>query len=395
MSRSGDRTAMHGGLLNAWAAASLSLMVLSGCVSPSTDVSMTASGSAGPSDARPWSAIGRPATAAEIAAWDIDVRADFKGLPKGAGSVDKGMDVWEAKCASCHGTFGESNEVFTPVVGGTTANDIRTGRVANLARPDFPQRTTLMKLSQVSTLWDYINRAMPWNAPKSLSVEEVYAVTAYILHLGDVVPADFVLSDVNIAQVQSRLPNRNGMVRHEGLWNVQGAPDVRAVACMKDCPVEKGLDSFLPDYARNAHGQLAAQNRVIGPIRGADTSQPGGPQAVALALAAASASLKQTEPATSTAPPTVGSVEGGKDYGALARESGCTACHALSGKLVGPGLRDVAAKYQDQTDALASLSARVRAGTAGVWGPVPMPPQPQLSESDAQGLVKWILAGAR
>ena len=73
---------------------------------------------------KPWQNMGREATPAEIKAWDIDVRPDFKGLPKGAGSVTKGMEVWEGKCASCHGIFGESNEVFSPLVGGTTANDL-------------------------------------------------------------------------------------------------------------------------------------------------------------------------------------------------------------------------------------------------------------------------------
>nr|HRO61461.1 cytochrome c [Burkholderiaceae bacterium] len=182
--------------------------------------------------ARPWAGIGRAATPAEIAAWDIDVRADFTGLPPGSGSVDEGMEIWDAQCASCHGTFGESNEVFTPIVGGTTQEDIRTGRVANLLRADFPQRTTLMKLSQLSTLWDYINRAMPWNAPKSLSVDEVYAVTAYILNLGDIVPADFVLSHENVAEVQQRLPNRNGKKFFEPMWSVAGKPDVQGDACM-------------------------------------------------------------------------------------------------------------------------------------------------------------------
>src|SRR5687767_1407943 len=153
--------------------------------------------------------VGRPATPAEIKAWDIDVRPDFKGLPAGSGSVQKGQKVWDDKCASCHGTFGESNEVFTPIVGGTTAEDIKRGRVKSLTAGE--QRTTLMKLPTLSTLWDYINRAMPWNAPKTLTTEEVYAVVAYILNLGDIVPADFVLSDRNIAQVQQRLPNRNGM----------------------------------------------------------------------------------------------------------------------------------------------------------------------------------------
>ena len=155
--------------------------------------------------------LGRVATPDEVKAWDIDVRPDFVGLPKGSGSVQKGMDVWEAQCASCHGVFGESNEVFTPIVGGTTAEDIKRGRVQSLKDGSAPQRTTLMKVPTVSTLWDYINRAMPWTAPKSLSTEEVYAVTAYILNMGGIVGDDFVLSDANIAQVQGKMPNRNGM----------------------------------------------------------------------------------------------------------------------------------------------------------------------------------------
>ena len=217
--------------------------------------------------------IGRTATPAEIKAWDIDVRPDFKGLPAGSGSVAKGQDVWEAKCASCHGVFGESTEVFTPIAGGTTPADVKTGRVANLARLDFPQRTTLMKVATVSTLWDYINRAMPWTNPKTLTTEEVYAVTAYILNLGEIVPSDFVLSDKNIAEVQKRMPNRNGMTTEHGLWTVKGKPDVRATACMKDCKKEVVVTSFLPGSAVDSHGNLIEQNRPIGPTRAQDTSK--------------------------------------------------------------------------------------------------------------------------
>jgi cytochrome c len=141
--------------------------------------------------------VGREATTKEVAKWDIDVRPDFKGLPAGSGSVAKGQEIWEAKCAQCHGVFGESNEVFSPLVGGTTAQDVKTGRVANLAREDYPGRTTMMKVATVSTLWDYINRAMPWTAPKSLTTEEVYAVTAFLLNLANVVPDNYVLSDKN------------------------------------------------------------------------------------------------------------------------------------------------------------------------------------------------------
>ena len=219
--------------------------------------------------------VGRDATPKEVAAWDIDVRPDFKGLPAGAGSVDRGTEVWESKCASCHGVFGESNEVFTPLVGGTTAKDIETGHVANLLPgKNFPQRTTMMKVATVSTLWDYINRAMPWNAPKSLSTDDVYAVLAYLLNLAEVVPADYVLSDKNIADVQKRMPNRNGMTVYTPLWDVKGKGDVQNVACMKNCVTELTLGSSLPDFARDAHGDINKQNRIIGPVRGAVTKLP-------------------------------------------------------------------------------------------------------------------------
>jgi hypothetical protein len=157
--------------------------------------------------AQRYEGLGRAATPAEVRAWDIDVRPDFVGLPAGSGSVELGNDLWEAKCASCHGSFGESNSVFTPIIGGTSKQDIIQGRVAKLVQGSVqPQRTTIMKVATVSTLWDYINRAMPWNAPRTLEPNEVYALTAYLLSLAEIVPADFVLSDKNIREVQAKCP---------------------------------------------------------------------------------------------------------------------------------------------------------------------------------------------
>lgn len=310
--------------------------------------------------------IGRPATPAEVAAWDIDVRADFKGLPPGSGSVAKGQKVWDEKCASCHGTFGESNEVFTPLVGGTTAEDIKTGRTRTLKTGDVA-RTSLMKLSTLSTLWDYINRAMPWSAPKSLTTEEVYAVVAYLLNLGDIVPDDFVLSDANIAQVQERLPNRNGMTRKHGLWDVNGKPDVANVACMRNCATEVKLASVFPDSARGSHGDLAAQNRLVGPVRG-----NGHPMASVEVLAPAKA-------------------KGDGDSLELARRSACLSCHDLEKRLVGPSFKEIAARYRGQGGAELKLVEKLRGGGSGAWGPVPMPPNAGLAESDAQALVRWVL----
>lgn len=330
--------------------------------------------------AQPWHELGRPATPAEIKAWDIDVRPDFKGLPAGAGSVALGERVWEAQCASCHGVFGESNEVFTPIVGGTTKADIERGRVKNLEQGStFPQKTTMMKVATVSTLWDYINRAMPWNAPKSLKTEEVYGVVAYILHLADVVPADFTLSDRNMAEVQQRMPNRNGMVFHEPLWKVSGKGDVQNVACMKDCPTEATVRSYLPDFARDAHGNILEQNRVVGPVRGADTTRP--PPA--------------SMPKAAAAPVVVAAAGTGPDVKGLLSKNSCTACHGMTHKIVGPGFNEIAARYKGRADAEAYLTGKIRAGGSGVFGSVPMPPQPQLAESDAQAMARWIAAGAR
>ncbi len=320
--------------------------------------------------------IGRAATEAEVKAWDIDVRPDLKGLPAGQGSVAKGMEVWESKCASCHGVFGESNEVFTPIVGGTTAEDIKTGRVARLTDRAFPQRTTLMKLSNVSTLWDYINRAMPWTAPKTLSTEEVYAVTAYILNLGGIVPDDFTLSDRNMAEVQNRLPNRNGKTTAHAMWpgrEFAGAtrPDVQGQACMSNCRGEPRLASYLPDHARDAHGNLADQQRGVGPMRGAVTVK-----------------VSAVRPAAATAAPASGMPT------QLLQQNACTACHAADVKIVGPSFKDIASKYAGRPDAQDYLSQRIRSGGQGVWGPIPMPAQAQLSQADADLIAKWLAAGA-
>jgi cytochrome c551/c552/cytochrome c553 len=297
---------------------------------------------AGMTSAAQFPGVGRTATPAEIAAWDIDVRPDFKGLPPGSGSVARGQEIWESKCASCHGTFGESNEVFTPLVGGTTAADIASGRVKSLRSPETA-RTTLMKLSTISTLWDYIHRAMPWDAPKSLAVDDVYAVVAYLLNLGDILPADFVLSDANIAEVQKRLPNRNGTTREHGLWDVKGKGDVANTACMKSCATEIRVASSLPDHAKGSHGDLAAQGRPVG------------------------------------------------DAADLARRKGCLGCHGVDKRIVGPAFRDVAARYKGQAGIEAKLVEKLRRGGGGNWGPLAMPSNPDLAEADAAALARWVL----
>ena len=336
--------------------------------------------------------VGRAATDIEVAAWDIDVRPDFKGLPKGQGSVAKGMEVWEGKCSSCHGIFGESNEVFAPITGGTRAEDIKSGRAARLLDGSFPSRTTMMKLSSLSTLWDYINRAMPWTAPKSLTTEEVYAVTAYILNLGGVLPDSFTLSNENMAEVQQRLPNRNGMTLEHALWpgdsSAKRRPDVLATACMKDCSGVPTLASFLPDFARNAHGNLAEQNRAVGAQHGANTAQPPATAAqVALDKVEVAAAAPVAAPAKSAA-------DGAAAAIALTKKHGCVACHGIDNKILGPSFRDVAKKYAGRADTAGLLASKIKAGGSGVWGAMPMPPQ-ALGEADAKAIAQWLANGLK
>jgi cytochrome c len=332
--------------------------------------------------------IGRAATPKEVQAWDIDVRPDFKGLPKGSGSVSRGQDIWESKCSSCHGIFGEANEVFTPLVGGTTKKDVETGRVARLLDTGFPGRTTMMKVPTVSTLWDYINRAMPWNAPKTLTHDEVYAVVAYLLNLAEVVPENFTLSDRNIAEVQARMPNRNGMTLDHGMWpgapgplriGNGGKPDIKAVACMSNCATEAAPSSMLPDFARNQHGNLAEQNRLVGAQHGADTTQPAGSPVVAGARTVAAA------PALDAA--TTAAIN-------LLKQHGCVVCHGMDNKIVGPGFAEVAKKYAGRADGVAYMTQKIQAGGSGIWGPIPMPAQ-TLSAADAQAIAKWLADGAK
>jgi len=314
--------------------------------------------------------LGRTATAAELSAWDIDVRPDFLGLPSGSGSVAKGEALWLDQCASCHGDFGDSNEVFSPIVlGNITEDDVRTGRVAALTDPSVV-RTTFMKVATLSTIWDYINRAMPWNAPKSLAADEVYSLVAYLLNLAYIVDDDFVLSDENMEDVQALMPNRNGMTADHGLWSVNGVPDVVGSACITNCSVDTTITSFLPDYAMNAHGNLRDQMRNYGPMPGVQTAPI---SQLSVSQPAKSDGLDQT-PAD------------------LLAVSGCEACHQVNQARIGPGFAAIRARYAG-ANASAYLAKKIRQGGQGVWGSVPMPAMNQLDDTVVEALALWLASG--
>jgi len=163
--------------------------------------------------------IGRGATPAEIAGWDIDVRPDGQGLPPGAGSVKAGEAVYMGKCAACHGEFGESAGRWPQVAGGQ----------GSLASHD-PVKTIGSYFAHLSTVFDYVRHAMPFGDAQSLTDDELYAVVAYMLFLNDIVDEKFVLSRETFGSV--RMPNAGGFYdddrekTEKAFWN---AP------CMTDC----------------------------------------------------------------------------------------------------------------------------------------------------------------
>ncbi len=141
--------------------------------------------------------LGREAHPDEVKAWDIDIRPDGQGLPPGKGSVKAGEDIYQAQCASCHGEFGESAGRWPMVAGGRGS-----------LRNEGPEKTVGSFWPYASTTFDYIRRAMPYGNARSLTDDEIYAVTAYVLFLNDVVKEDFELSRENFTSV--KLPNADG-----------------------------------------------------------------------------------------------------------------------------------------------------------------------------------------
>ena len=142
--------------------------------------------------------FGRPATPDEIKLWDMDVRPDGKGLPEGSGTVAHGKVVYDENCEACHGPNGQGG-----------IKDRLAGGQGTLASAN-PVKTIGSFWPYATTLYDYIHRAMPYPAPGSLSADDTYAVTAYILSLNGIVPEDGKLDKETLPKI--KMPNRDGFV---------------------------------------------------------------------------------------------------------------------------------------------------------------------------------------
>src|SRR6056297_916883 len=164
--------------------------------------------------------LGRMALPEEIAAWDVDVRPDATGLPEGSGDVLTGEEVFVQKCAVCHGDFAEGRGNWPKLAGGD----------GTLADKD-PLKTVGSYWPYLSTVWDYVHRSMPFGNAQTLTDDEVYAITAYILYSNYLVDDDFVLSHENFLEVE--MPNADGFIiddREEAeahFWTAE--------PCMENC----------------------------------------------------------------------------------------------------------------------------------------------------------------
>ena len=165
--------------------------------------------------------LGQLATAEQVAGWDIDVRPDGLGAPVGAGIALDGEEVYAELCASCHGDFGEAVDNWPVLVGG---EDTLNGH--------DPVKTTGSYWPYVSTMYDYIYRAMPFGEAQSLTHDETYQIVAYLLYMNDIIDDEFELNQENIGTIV--MPNRYGFTMPDPRPDAQ---PISGVACMKNCDV--------------------------------------------------------------------------------------------------------------------------------------------------------------
>jgi len=164
--------------------------------------------------------LGRLATTDEVAAWDTDVRPDGQGLPVGSGDAYTGEEIFAEKCAVCHGDFGEAVGRWPVLAGG---HDTLTS--------DRPVKTIGSYWPYLSTVFDYVNRAMPFGDARSLTPDEVYSITAYLLYVNDLVEEDFELNSDNFTSIS--LPNEDNFYDDDRATTelIAFSGDV----CMVDC----------------------------------------------------------------------------------------------------------------------------------------------------------------
>lgn len=186
--------------------------------------------------------IGRAATSEEIAGWNIAVRGDGHNLPPGTGTAREGEELYVTHCAACHGDFGEGLERWPALMGGRDS-----------LRSEQPKRTIGSFWQHAPAVFDYIRRAMPYAAPQSLSNDEYYAITAYVLFLNELIGEEDKVDAASLTKLA--MPNRDGFV-------LEARPDTENNACMSNCRQGRAVTVSMDS------------RRFVQPGSGSGTDQP-------------------------------------------------------------------------------------------------------------------------
>lgn len=277
--------------------------------------------------------LGRAATPEEVAAWDIDIRPDGLGLPEGSGTVVDGETIYTERCAMCHGDFGEAVGRWPVLAGGQ----------GTLKTAD-PVKTVGSYWPYLSTVWDYVHRAMPFGDAQSLTADETYALTAYVLYLNDLVDDEFELTRENFTQVA--MPNAGGFYDDD---RAETETWSKAAPCMTDCKPEV---------------TITARARVIDVTPDDPTSKHRTGEAASAAEAEAPAQVAAAPAAEAPDPALVAAGE------TVFKK--CQACHAVgegARHKIGPHLNGVFGRTAGGADGFTKYSAdMVKAGEDGlVW----------------------------
>ncbi len=292
--------------------------------------------------------IGSTATPEMIAGWDIDIRPDGTGLPPGEGSVAEGEGLYEAQCASCHGLFGEGEGRWPIIAGGEGTLDTA-----------HPEKTVGSYWPYASTLWDYIHRAMPYPAPQSLTDDEVYSISAYVLYLNDIVDDDFVANKETFAAV--KMPN-------EPNFYIDNRPDVQNTRCMKDCADPSQFEIVTTINGVTPTGHFKEDSGVAANHYGSDESKP---EAVKVAMSDAAVA------------------------GKAVYDKACQACHNM-GVAGAPKVGDAAAWVKRIATGMDSMNSNAINGYQGEYGVMPAKGgNMSLSDDEVKNAVAYMVEASQ
>jgi cytochrome c len=303
--------------------------------------------------------VGREALPEEIAAWNIDVRPDGTGLPEGSGDVWTGEEVFIEQCAVCHGDFAEGRDRWPVLAGG----------MGSLTR-DRPVKTVGSYWPYLSTVWDYVNRAMPFGYAQSLTPDEVYAITAYLLYSNGIVEDDFTLSRENFTEVE--MPNEDGFFMDDR--EETEMPAFTRDVCMEDCKesveitMRAAVLDVTPETEETTDGADAAPAEPAQDDAAASSEETPAEEEMAAAPDAAGGEDAASETAEAEAPaaPAPELVAAGE---AAFRQ--CSTCHQVgedAENRVGPHLNGVIGRTAGTVEGFRYSNAMADAGEEGlVW----------------------------